>query len=147
VLVSNTGVTQVVGGSGVSVTPGSTPTVSIGQNVATNAAVTFAYVGTTNATGYGGGAFGGAGVNCPGFGASVQTLTLNPSGTQDAIDINGKKCCDYNGTWSGNGLQANAQVLASQFGIFNVAWGVSGTFRSADGKTVTVNGGLILSIQ
>jgi hypothetical protein len=147
VVISNTGVTQISGGTGVSVSGTGTVVVSL------NSAATVSFAGYTN------GSFTGAGVNVGANGVGCgsvsctgqitgEALAINPSGTTDAFTVSGKKCCDYNGTWSGNGLQANAQVAASQFGIFGQGWANAGisTFKSADGKTVTVNGGLVMSV-
>jgi len=58
--------------------------------------------------------------------------------------IDGTLCAD-NAIW-GSGLQANESVYAKDFGIYGVAVGVSGTFTSADGKTITVRGGIITGI-
>jgi hypothetical protein len=144
VTIYNNGVTSISAGTGISVSS-STNAVSVSLNF--SASVSFA--------GYSGGLFSGSGVQTGGEvrGGALTTggqitgeaLAINPSGTTDAFTVSGKKCCDYNGTWSGNGLQANAGVLASQFGIFNVAWGVSGSFVVGT-KTITVNGGIITGI-
>lgn len=158
VIVTNTGITQVSGGTGVHVSGTGTVIVSIDQSVATNAQPQFAYVSTTgiasgsNIIGYGGAAFGGAGVYCPGSGVACQTLTLTPNDSvqQDAIHVvnagTSIKCVDYNGIWSGNGVQCYSPIYGSVFGIMGNVVGVSGTFTSADGHTITVTGGLITHI-
>jgi hypothetical protein len=145
VLIFNNGVTSLSGGTGISVSS-SAGAVTVFLNF--SASVSFA--------GYSGGLFSGSGVQTGGEvrGGALTTagqitgeaLAINPSGTTDAFTVSGRKCCDYNGTWSGNGVQANAVVLASQFGIFGVAYGISTTFRTGDNRTVTVNGGVITSI-
>jgi hypothetical protein len=143
VIVTNTGVTQVVGGKGVSVSSftGSS-TISIGQDVQATSNVTFNQITSYYYNAYNTGKVA-IDQNGKFMGPEVD---ISPVGNEDAIHVNGLKCCDYNGIWSGNGVQANASIFGSQFGIFGVATGVTGTFTSANGKTVTVNGGIITGI-
>jgi hypothetical protein len=70
--------------------------------------------------------------------------------------------CASSGIWGGNGVQANAEVLGNPFGIYGIAlgWpqtapaqggpgaapGATDTFTTANGKTVTVCGGIIIKI-
>jgi hypothetical protein len=101
-------------------------------------------------------AFIGAGVLCAGYGGSFQTLTLDPASGQkaismslaanqnDALTIDGKKCCDYNGTWSGNGVQCNQNIFGNLFGIFQVATGATGNNGGATAIHLTdVNSNII----
>jgi hypothetical protein len=161
VTVTNAGVTLVRGGNGTWIdSSGGVVTVSVGLpgNTAT---VDFGYVSASANPGYGGGAFGGAGVQVGANGISGGSLTvtgqitgealaINPSGTTPAFTVSNKTCCDYNGTWTGNGVQSTNPVAGQYFGIIGgvgAGWAVQGvwTFKTADNKTVTVNGGIVMS--
>jgi hypothetical protein len=126
--------------------------------------------------GYTGGAFTGAGINMPSQGCGCNSLSIYYNGTiqaqatvvqqaenlpsaniayflniansgaNAALMMNGNQVIDSTGIYIGKGLQSTSAVYAGSFGIYNVAVGVSGSFRSADNKTVTVNGGIITAI-
>jgi len=78
---------------------------------------------------------------------TTTTATLNATA---AIQVAGFECCNDSGIWK-RGLQADADVIAARFGIFGAAFGIGTkatpvTFTTANGKTVTVIGGIITGI-
>jgi hypothetical protein len=165
VTITNSGVTQVVGGRGVAVSgfTGSS-TISIGQDVGTGQNVTFQNI-TANGPVQANTPFTSNGFlisntlgnpfRVDGYGdIFAASIALAPNGTNDSIHVGGIKCCDYNGVWSGNGLatttaSVGAASLAIWFGgqfVYGAPLANQLTFRTADGKTVTVTGGLITSV-
>jgi hypothetical protein len=85
------------------------------------------------------------------FSSPDQSCGFNSS-TGGGLYIAGKNRCGFDGVWKG-GLQWNDHVYAGDFGIMPGgvagsvgAVGVSGTFTTANGKTVTVWGGIITAI-
>jgi hypothetical protein len=98
-------------------------------------------------------------VTCGTVNASSSISTVDPAGTsggkgnlscttlRQTNDSGTTFICAQNAIWSGQGVQTNSAVYAGSFGINGVAVGASGSFTTADGKTVTVNGGIITKIQ
>ncbi len=71
---------------------------------------------------------------------------FNTSG-QSPYRLRGSSLVDNGGVWvSAGGINMNAGCAATGFNIFGGATGVSGTFTTADSKTVTVTNGIITSI-
>jgi hypothetical protein len=121
----------------------------------------YAFVGTGGVNTTGGvtcGAVNGSSLSVSGAltmtGNSQSFIQTNASGVQVT--------CSQNGIWSGNGVQTGSDIYAGKFGIsgFAVGWpqgtygggggaanNTTATFTSADGKTVTVCGGLIIGIH
>ena len=116
------------------------------------------------------GAFVGAGVNVGSSqGVGCGTVTVFPApaaGTGGDVScmrlLTNGILCAANGIWSGSGVQTSSDIYAGKFGINGLAIGwpqgtygggggaannATATFTSADGKTVTVCGGLIIGIH
>lgn len=116
--------------------------------------------GSVNASaGFTGGAFTGSGVNCPGYGIGCSSLQLNggPINGVSSLSASGDIQCSgsyydagiqviSNGIFSGHGMQTTSACYAGSFGIYGVAVGWNGTFRTGDSRTVTVNGGIITNV-
>jgi hypothetical protein len=126
------------------------------------------WVGNCSASSYGGAAFQGAGVNVGSYGIGGGSLnvgsgpinggSLGVSGdvscstlrSNNGLYVNGQQCTDYTGIWL-KGLQANAAVYASQFGIYGnfVGTTLNGgnaiTFQDTSGRqwTFRVVGGIL----
>jgi len=80
--------------------------------------------------------------------ATVDTQNLNATGqvNTNTLVIAGRVAASGNAIWTGQGVQCNDWILGSQFGIFGVAMGVSGTFQALNGATIQVIGGIITHI-
>jgi hypothetical protein len=144
-------VTSIVAGTGISLNPIG----GIGAVTVTNSGVTLVRGGNGVWIDSSGGV-ATVSVGLPGNPATVNfgALVLNPPGTTDAFTVSSKRCVDYNGDWVGTvATQTNAVGGASLAIYYNGAWVYGAplanrtTFTTADGKTVTVTGGLITGIQ
>jgi len=119
-------------GTGISITGTTTATIAIGQAVGTGNSVTFANVTSS-------GFFNGSSTT------SYFDTSYNSSGAP--YRLRGASLIDNGGVWISNGgINMNAGCGATSFNIFGGATGKSGTFTTADSKTVTVTNGIITSI-
>jgi hypothetical protein len=161
VVITNTGVTSVYGSTGVSVTAFSGHVgILIGQDVQTTSNVTFQQIDATgpviaHAFGTGiGFKTSNLSFSVDGYGDMYSaSIALTPNGTSDAIHVGGKQCCDYAGNWKSNVATQTGSVGAASLAIWYNGGYVFGaplanqlTFRTGDGRTVTVTGGLITSV-
>jgi len=81
------------------------------------------------------------------------SYTIIHGGVVTVTDSNGTSAVDITGNvaggitlYNGRGIYATGVVRADQGFNYNGYAGATGTFTSADGKTVTVRGGIITSI-
>jgi hypothetical protein len=88
---------------------------------------------------------GSGGINTAGAVTATGDITTSNQMRCQGIYVGGVQRCTSNGIWT-TGVQANDHVYASDFGIYGVATGKSGTFTTTDGKTITVDGGIITGI-
>jgi hypothetical protein len=123
--------------------------------------------GVYSTTGYTGGSFQGAGVAVGDNGISCTYLSVTASHVGDGsvhcvqiyaagITVGGVGCVNASGEWI-NDVQTTNVCYAGEFGIYgkNRGWPAVktpapdpaiGTFRTGDGRTVTVQGGLIIGV-
>lgn len=96
---------------------------------------------TAFTSGSGGGGGGGTG--------TFATITVNGNINMNQggqMYVNGVEVISSAGIFGGNGLQSTGAVYGSGFGITGQSLGVSGSFTTLTGYTVTVLGGLVTGI-